>query len=151
MKSYRQKNCLTKMVRERLRAWDFSKRISGCPWTLSTAVLSQTNENHRLETTCHWYFYSTIEAQDMTEFAKFAKDLIVENPDNFRSWPRWNQIKPMAGNFQVTNRQWMETQNQNTMNDCPLVGIDSQLSEHQCEGFLEGYVLTGRHGFFCII
>jgi len=26
--------------------------------------------------------------------------------------------------------------------------IDSELSEHQMEGFLEGYVLTGRHGFF---
>jgi hypothetical protein len=27
--------------------------------------------------------------------------------------------------------------------------MDSMLSEHMCEGWLEGYLLTGRHGFFC--
>lgn len=50
-----------------------------------------------------------IEAQDMTEFAKFAKDLIVENPDNFRIFgPDETKSNLMAEIFEVTNRQWME-------------------------------------------
>ncbi|MGM0125076.1 D-xylulose 5-phosphate/D-fructose 6-phosphate phosphoketolase [Enterococcus sp. AZ194] len=92
-----------------------------------------------------------IEAQDMTEFAKFAKDLIVENPDNFRIFgPDETKSNRMADLFKVTNRQWMESQKPEYDEWIAPVGrvIDSQLSEHQCEGFLEGYVLTGRHGFF---
>lgn len=92
-----------------------------------------------------------IEAQDMTEFAKFAKDLIVENPDNFRIFgPDETKSNRMAEIFKVTNRQWMEAQKPEYDEWIAPVGrvIDSQLSEHQCEGFLEGYVLTGRHGFF---
>lgn len=92
-----------------------------------------------------------IEAQDMTEFAKFAKDLIVENPDNFRIFgPDETKSNRMAEIFKVTNRQWMEAQQPEYDEWIAPVGrvIDSQLSEHQCEGFLEGYVLTGRHGFF---
>lgn len=92
-----------------------------------------------------------IEAQDMTEFAKFAKDLIIENPDNFRIFgPDETKSNRMAEIFKVTNRQWMEAQKPEYDEWIAPVGrvIDSQLSEHQCEGFLEGYVLTGRHGFF---
>lgn len=92
-----------------------------------------------------------IEAQDMSEFAKFAKDLIVENPDNFRIFgPDETKSNRMADIFKVTNRQWMEAQKPEYDEWIAPVGrvIDSQLSEHQCEGFLEGYVLTGRHGFF---
>lgn len=92
-----------------------------------------------------------IEAQDMTEFAKFAKDLIVDNPDNFRIFgPDETKSNRMAEVFKVTNRQWMEAEKPDYDEWIAPVGrvIDSQLSEHQCEGFLEGYVLTGRHGFF---
>ena len=52
--------------------------------------------------------------------------------------------------FKVTNRQWLEPIDKaydEWMSPAGRV-IDSQLSEHQAEGFLEGYVLTGRHGFF---
>lgn len=50
----------------------------------------------------------------------------------------------------MTNRQWLEAKNDAYDEWISPVGrvIDSQLSEHQAEGFLEGYVLTGRHGFF---
>lgn len=52
--------------------------------------------------------------------------------------------------FEVTNRQWLEPKQPNYDEWLSATGrvIDSQLSEHQAEGFLEGYVLTGRHGFF---
>ncbi len=102
---------------------------------------------HAIDTTTP----GAVEAQDMTEFAKFAKDLIVENPGNFRIFgPDETKSNRMAEVFKVTNRQWMEAQKPNYDEWIAPAGrvIDSQLSEHQCEGFLEGYVLTGRHGFF---
>ncbi len=104
-------------------------------------------KQHAIDTTTP----GAVEAQDMTEFAKFAKDLIVENPENFRIFgPDETKSNRMAEVFKVTNRQWMEAQKPDYDEWIAPAGrvIDSQLSEHQCEGFLEGYVLTGRHGFF---
>ena len=51
--------------------------------------------------------------------------------------------------FEVTNRQWdaREVPNDEFLARSGLV-LDSMLSEHQCEGWLEGYLLTGRHGLF---
>ncbi|SKA09707.1 xylulose-5-phosphate/fructose-6-phosphate phosphoketolase [Pilibacter termitis] len=90
-------------------------------------------------------------AQDMIEFGNFARDLIVDNPDNFRIFgPDETKSNRLNKVFEVTNRQWLGGEDKAYDEWISPVGrvIDSQLSEHQCEGFLEGYVLTGRHGFF---
>lgn len=90
-------------------------------------------------------------AQDMIELGKFAADLIEANPDNFRIFgPDEAKSNRLNKVFDVTNRQWLEAKNDAYDEWISPVGrvIDSQLSEHQAEGFLEGYVLTGRHGFF---
>ena len=90
-------------------------------------------------------------AQDMIKFGNFAKDLIVANPDNFRIFgPDETKSNRLNKVFDVTNRQWLEARNEAYDEWLAPAGrvIDSQLSEHRCEGFLEGYVLTGRHGFF---
>jgi xylulose-5-phosphate/fructose-6-phosphate phosphoketolase len=51
--------------------------------------------------------------------------------------------------FEVTNRQWDAATATNDEFLAPAGGVlDSMLSEHQCEGWLEGYLLTGRHGLF---
>ncbi len=51
--------------------------------------------------------------------------------------------------FEVTNRQWEARQVENDEFLAPEGQVlDSMLSEHQCEGWLEGYLLTGRHGLF---
>lgn len=91
------------------------------------------------------------EAQDMIEFGRFAKALIVANPENFRIFgPDETKSNRLNAIFDVTNRQWLGTKREDYDEWISPVGrvIDGQLSEHQCEGFLEGYVLTGRHGFF---
>ncbi|TPE58024.1 phosphoketolase family protein [[Mycoplasma] falconis] len=90
-------------------------------------------------------------AQDMVELGKYMAKLVTLNKDNFRVFgPDETKSNRLWALFNVTQRQWLEEAS-------PLydewVGpegriIDSQLSEHQAEGFLEGYVLTGRHGFF---
>ena len=92
-----------------------------------------------------------ITAQDMMVFGKFARDIITENPTNFRIFgPDEAKSNRLNHVFDVTNRQWLEAKHPDYDEWLSSVGrvIDSQLSEHQAEGFLEGYILTGRHGFF---
>ena len=92
-----------------------------------------------------------IQKQDMIEFGKFAADLVKANPDNFRIFgPDETKSNRLNEVFKATNRQWVGRRDESYDEWLSPVGrvIDSQLSEHQAEGFLEGYVLTGRHGFF---
>ncbi|EPH95213.1 D-xylulose 5-phosphate/D-fructose 6-phosphate phosphoketolase [Enterococcus faecalis 13-SD-W-01] len=93
----------------------------------------------------------SVTAEDMTELGKFVRDIIEKNPDNFRIFgPDETKSNRLNQVFKATNRQWMEKiepENDEWLSPSGRV-IDSQLSEHQDEGFLEGYVLTGRHGFF---
>ena len=92
-----------------------------------------------------------IQKQDMIEFGRFAADLVKANPDNFRIFgPDETKSNRLNEVFKATNRQWVGRRDESYDEWISPVGrvIDSQLSEHQAEGFLEGYVLTGRHGFF---
>lgn len=93
----------------------------------------------------------SIKAEDMTELGKFVREIIEKNPENFRIFgPDETKSNRLNQVFKTTNRQWMEKiepENDEWLSSSGRV-IDSQLSEHQDEGFLEGYVLTGRHGFF---
>jgi len=79
----------------------------------------------------------------------WLRDVIVANPHNFRIFgPDETASNRLTNIFEATNKQW----------DAEYLPIDSDnhlaragrvvemLSEHQCEGWLEGYLLTGRHG-----
>ena len=93
----------------------------------------------------------SIKAQDMVELGKYCSDIILNNKDNFRIFgPDETKSNRLYEVFKVTNRQWMLPISEKYDEWLSPSGrvIDSQLSEHQAEGFLEGYVLTGRHGFF---
>lgn len=92
-----------------------------------------------------------IMAQDMIEFGKYAAGLVDANPDNFRIFgPDETKSNRLQEVFTRTSRQWLGRRKPDYDEALSPAGrvIDSQLSEHQAEGFLEGYVLTGRHGFF---
>ena len=90
-------------------------------------------------------------ASDMTELSKYIKDLIAFNAEkrNFRIFGPDEALSNRLGYvFDVTDRKW----NANTLNKDEFLAsdgvvMDSYLSEHACEGWLEGYLLTGRHGF----
>ncbi|MEK3949378.1 phosphoketolase family protein [Paenibacillus sp. FSL H7-0703] len=92
-------------------------------------------------------------AQDMSVLGKYVKDVVLLNEENrnFRIFgPDETMSNRLAPVFEVTKRQWMDQiiePNDEFLSSYGRV-IDSQLSEHQAEGLLEGYVLTGRHGFF---
>ncbi|RAV71821.1 phosphoketolase family protein [Aerococcus mictus] len=91
------------------------------------------------------------DAQDMIEMGGYAAGVIEKNPDNFRIFgPDETKSNRLNKVFDVTKRQWLEPIKDNYDEWMSPSGrvIDSQLSEHQMEGFLEAYTLTGRHGFF---
>ncbi|WP_251550225.1 phosphoketolase family protein [Neobacillus muris] len=92
-------------------------------------------------------------AQDMSVLGRYIRDVIKLNADhrNFRIFgPDETMSNRLAPVFEVTNRQWLDAIKEPNDEFLAADGrvIDSQLSEHQAEGLLEGYVLTGRHGFF---
>ncbi len=88
---------------------------------------------------------------DTLVLGKFIRDIIKENSNqkNFRLFgPDETLSNKLNFVFDATNRQW----------EAPVIEADEflskegrvmeMLSEHQCEGWLEGYLLTGRHGLF---
>ncbi len=88
--------------------------------------------------------------QDTMELGKFLRDVVVNNPDNFRIFcPDEALSNRLNFVFESTSRQW-NCEIYNTDEYLSPSGriIDSVLSEHVCEGMLEGYILSGRHGIF---
>ena len=90
-------------------------------------------------------------AQDMKELGAYVRDVIKLNEEkrNFRVFgPDEALSNRLNYMFDETNRQWNATMydNDEFLNNDGRV-MDSMLSEHLCEGWLEGYLLTGRHGF----
>lgn len=91
------------------------------------------------------------DAQDTEELAKFLTQTMRDNPSSFRAFgPDETKSNKFFSMLDYGKRQWLEpikTPNDEDMAPAGRV-LDAQLSEHQAEGWLEGYVLTGRHGFF---
>ena len=91
------------------------------------------------------------EAQDMMELGNFIRDIVKENEKNrnFRIFGPDEALSNRLNHvFEETNRQFNGEKfdyDEYLSNDGRV--IDSILSEHACEGMLEGYLLTGRHGF----
>ena len=92
------------------------------------------------------------DGQDMIELGKFVRDIIKLNDDhkNFRIFgPDETMSNRLNHAFEAASRDW----NAETLPTDEFLSpdgriMDSMLSEHMCEGWLEGYLLTGRHGFF---
>ncbi|WNJ93526.1 phosphoketolase family protein [Bosea sp. 685] len=87
---------------------------------------------------------------DTPVLGRFLRDVVTKNPDNFRIFGPDETLSNLLGAvFEVTNRQWdaLTEAKDEFLGPTGRV-IDAMLSEHQCEGWLEGYLLTGRHGLF---
>jgi xylulose-5-phosphate/fructose-6-phosphate phosphoketolase len=90
-----------------------------------------------------------VDAEATRVQGQFIREVIKHNPENFRVFSpdettsnRWGAV------FEVTNR--CSTADIFDFDDhvAPDGRVMEMLSEHQCQGWLEGYLLTGRHGFF---
>lgn len=157
MQSYRPEECFDEQGRLRAELADIlpkgQKRMSMNPVTngglLTKDLKLPPLADHQLSITQP----GVEQAQDMEVLGQYVRDLIVLNqaerhfrifgPDETMS----NRLTPV---FEVTERRWMAPIHSQTDEHLAPDGfvIDSQLSEHQAEGMLEGYLLSGRHGFF---
>ncbi|MEZ5318111.1 MAG: phosphoketolase family protein [Vicinamibacterales bacterium] len=90
-----------------------------------------------------------VEAEATRVQGQFIRDVIARNPQTFRVFSpdetnsnRWNAV------FEATDRCSTAAILPSDVHVSPDGRVMEVLSEHQCEGWLEGYLLTGRHGFF---
>jgi xylulose-5-phosphate/fructose-6-phosphate phosphoketolase len=93
----------------------------------------------------------SVQAADAHELGVFLRDLIKLNREqrNFRIFgPDETLSNRLTAVFEVTNRQWEAKTKKNDEFLASDGRVMEMLSEHQCEGWLEGYLLTGRHGLF---
>ncbi len=79
----------------------------------------------------------------------FLRDVIARNPATFRLFgPDETASNRLGAVFETTSRTWV-AETKSTDDHLARDGrVLEVLSEHQCQGFLEGYLLTGRHGLF---
>ena len=93
-----------------------------------------------------------VEGQDTMVLGKFLRDVaqLNQRARNFRIFGPDETVSNLLGAvFEVTSRQWdAQTLDNDEFLQPEGQVLDSMLSEHQCQGWLEGYLLTGRHGLF---
>jgi xylulose-5-phosphate/fructose-6-phosphate phosphoketolase len=93
-----------------------------------------------------------VDAEDTLILGSFLRDVVVLNEpqQNFRLFGPDETLSNLLGSvFEATSRQWEGRVQANDEFLAPAGRVlDSMLSEHQCQGWLEGYLLTGRHGLF---
>jgi xylulose-5-phosphate/fructose-6-phosphate phosphoketolase len=92
-----------------------------------------------------------VDAEDTRVLGEYLRDVIRlnEKSRNFRVFgPDETVSNRLTALFEVTNRQWDAETLQSDDHLAPEGRVLEVLSEHQCEGWLEGYLLTGRHGLF---
>ena len=88
-------------------------------------------------------------SEAMRVLGAFLRDVVTANPDSFRIFgPDETASNRLATVFEATDRQWMAERLETDDHLAPEGRVMEVLSEHLCEGWLEGYLLTGRHGVF---
>jgi xylulose-5-phosphate/fructose-6-phosphate phosphoketolase len=79
----------------------------------------------------------------------WLRDVIRANPDNFRIWgPDETASNRLQAVYDATDKQWEAAILPVDEHLAPEGRVMEMLSEHMCQGWLEGYLLTGRHGLF---
>lgn len=90
-----------------------------------------------------------LHASSMMEGAKMLRDVFKNNKDNFRMMcPDEMESNKLHAVFEVTKRAYLWPTDKRDGNMAPDGRVMEMLSEHTLQGWLQGYILTGRHGFF---
>jgi xylulose-5-phosphate/fructose-6-phosphate phosphoketolase len=94
----------------------------------------------------------TAEGWNTTPLGEFLRDVMKANMDNFRVFgPDENTSNKLGAVYEVSKKLWLEEYFPEDADGTELATdgrVIEMLSEHTLEGMLEGYLLTGRHGFF---
>jgi xylulose-5-phosphate/fructose-6-phosphate phosphoketolase len=96
-------------------------------------------------------FPGSVQAADTHVLGEFLRDVVKLNQEqrNFRIFgPDETLSNRLNAVFEATDRQWLARTKDNDEFLASDGRVMEMLSEHQCEGWLEGYLLTGRHGLF---
>ncbi|UHM93534.1 phosphoketolase family protein [Rahnella victoriana] len=89
------------------------------------------------------------QVQSTEMLGRYLADIFTLNHDNFRLFgPDETASNRLSDVFDVTDRTWLEEIEPYDEQLSPEGRVMEILSEHQCQGWLEGYLLTGRHGLF---
>ena len=92
---------------------------------------------------------STTKSEATRVLGAYLRDVIANNPDNFRIMgPDETTSNRLGAVFEATGRAWDAEVLPGDDHLSPDGRVMEVLSEHLCEGWLEGYLLTGRHGLF---
>jgi xylulose-5-phosphate/fructose-6-phosphate phosphoketolase len=90
-----------------------------------------------------------IESEATSVLGEWLRDVIRDNPDQFRLFgPDETTSNRLAAVYEATDRTWLAERLTTDENLGPDGRVMEILSEHLCQGWLEGYLLTGRHGLF---
>jgi xylulose-5-phosphate/fructose-6-phosphate phosphoketolase len=90
-----------------------------------------------------------VKAEATRVLGTFLRDVIRRNPTNFRLFgPDETASNRLDAVYQVTGKVWLAETEAVDTDLTPEGRVMEVLSEHLCQGWLEGYLLTGRHGFF---
>lgn len=91
----------------------------------------------------------TLEAEATKVLGQFLRDVMKLNPHNFRLFgPDETASNRLDAVFEASDRTWVAPIYDYDEHLSPDGRVMEILSEHVCQGWLEGYLLTGRHGFF---
>lgn len=126
------------------------KRISACPQT--NPGISKLNLPNLTDYSVEIEGHGKVKKQDMIELGRYIKDVFKLNKQNknFRVFcPDEAMSNRLYHIFTEENRNFnakIEENDEFLARNGRI--MDSYLSEHACEGWLEGYLLTGRHGVF---
>ena len=92
------------------------------------------------------------EAENTRRLGEFLRDILKRNPDNFRVFgPDETSSNKLDAVYQASKKTWLADYlavDADGGELAPDGRVMEMLSEHTLEGWLEGYLLTGRHGFF---
>ncbi len=128
------------------------KRISANPVTNGGAVLKELKTPKLEKVAFKFKGHGTAKTQDMLELGSYIKELFILNEKN-ANYRIFSPDEAMSNRlyraFDVQNRVF-NANRLDTDEKLAMDGriMDSYLSEHMCEGWLEGYLVTGRHGMF---
>ncbi len=125
-------------------------RISANPHANGGLLLNELRVPDFADYAVEFEGHGTVKAQDMLELGKFVRDILALNPNNFRLFsPDETKSNRLTNTFELSDKNFNASLI-NTDENLSSYGriMDGYLSEHMCEGWLEGYLLTGRHGTF---
>ena len=128
------------------------KRITESAYANGGRILKELNLPNFEDYAVKFSGHGTIKAQDMLELGGFVRDIFKLNKKN-KNYRIFSPDEAMSNRLYKVFESEQRAFNAQILNTDELLSpagrvVDSFLSEHLCEGMLEGYILTGRHGMF---